>query len=275
MVRRIGAAACLTALAAMAAAASPGLARDLDNTSERAENSERAEVAPCAQLAADGLTETDRRALARDCALQAERTLGLEDPALVRRYREIADGLAAGRGGSAAQAALPYRRRAHRAAQRLLGAGSPEAGAAALDYARASILSGRCEAQDPATLGVLDAAAAGMRGKGAPSARLQGLREVATAFADLLAYRRAADLLERAARDSGATLGAADWERIGVWRSRIGDMAASAEAYRRGLALESSPRDRVRMEQALKQALFQSGDLEALRALQNKSPQNK
>lgn len=214
-------------------------------------------------------TETDaaqRAVAARECALSLEREYGLDDARLVGRYARIAETLAEAPGAGASQAALPYWRRAHRAAQRLYGAGSPKAGAAALDYARASILAGRCTAQDDLALGLLDDAATGLRAAEGEE-RLGGLRAVASGYADGLAYEKAASLLVEAGGEDGAALQDLDWERIGDWRHRSRDVAGAAEAYRRALSLDPASHDRQRIRQSLMQTLFELGDLESLEKL--------
>lgn len=247
-------------LFALAALLSLGVAR-----SEAAEEGGGGWPAGCSALGA-AMEDASRRVAARDCALAEERRLGPDHPDLIALYERIAETLAQGRGGVAAQAALPYRRRAHRTAQRLLGEQSFAAGAAALRYAQASILAGRCEAQDPRVIRLLDAAAAGMRA-GAADARRVGLKDVAMGYADALLYARALTVMLEAGGPKGAQLRAEEWERVGLWRHRLRDAPGAAAAYRRALALAPPPQDRFRLRQSLKQALFEMGDLDGLEAL--------
>ena len=210
--------------------------------------------------------EAEKRVSAASrCALALERIFGPDDRRLVGHFSEIAERLSAG-GGVSAGAALPYRRRAHRAAMRLYGQASPEAGGAALRYARAKILAGRCEPQSAEALDLLNAAASGMRAADG-AARLSGMRDVARGFADSLAFKQATALLLEAGGADGAALSVGDWERIGVWRTRVGDAAAAVDAFRRALRLDPPQHDRLRIRQSLRQALYEAGDFEGLRAL--------
>lgn len=204
---------------------------------------------------------------AHACAVAQEEALGPQDPRLIGLYRRIAETLS--KSGRGAYAALPFRRRAYAASERTHGPAAPETGGAALSYAQALILSGRCERFDPRLYALLDAAAIGF--DGAPegsAARLDGRRRIAIAYADALDYQKAADtLLEGAAPGDPASFAAEDWERIGRWREQTGDVGAAADAYEAALSVERNPVARARMEQRLRKMLFAAGDLERLRRL--------
>lgn len=216
-----------------------------------------------------------RVAAARECARAAEDSAGFTDPRLIDLYDRLGRGIAGARGTKAAIAALPYRRRAYRSADRLLGPEAGRTGQAALDHARGWILTGRCEGHDPRVLRLLEAARRGYAGAAA-GRRFTAYRAIAAAYADVLAYELAEETMLDAGAgatvggDAAPALGALEWERLGVWRLRRGALGPAAEAYRAALAATpaAEPRDAHRMRQALRRILFEQGDLDSLRALE-------
>ncbi|MEL6978202.1 MAG: hypothetical protein AAGM38_05930 [Pseudomonadota bacterium] len=218
---------------------------------------------PCAAIAAiDALDE--RAAAARACAEAAQASAGPIDPRLIELYHHLGGVVAAAQGPKAALAALPFQRRAYRAAERALGADAPRTGRAALDHARGWILTGRCEGHDPRVLSLLEAAQRGF--VGAPQAERSGaMRAIAAAYADVLAYEAAeAALLAHGEAERFAAL---DWERLARWRHRRGALPEARAAYEAALAAAPPARDALRMRRSLRLVLFELGDLEALQAL--------
>lgn len=251
----------LSLVAALAAAlANPAQA---DQDASGAVDALWTERCSAAEVGAD--LET-RLVAARDCSMATERAVGFEDPRLPDLYARLAKGIAAIRGRKAAIKALPYRRRSFRASERVLGAEDPRTGGAALDFARGWILTGRCEDRDPRVLTLLASARRGFEAAAAPE-RFEGLRAAAMAYADVLAFEEAIETM-LAAGDREDGLSAPEWERLGLWRHRVGALPGAADAYRNAIAAEPGARDRLRMRQSLKQVLFEVGDLEGLRALE-------
>lgn len=214
--------------------------------------------------AAGGVTEIcptpaqrDAAALeqARGCAIGLERDLGPDAPALRPVFSRLGDWFAGD--PATASGAMFFRNRALRLATAIDGPVSRGAADASLALARASILSGRCTAQDPKVLPLIRSAAAGYASLPADDpARRAGLLAAARAHADLLDFAAAADLL--------TVLGPAapaEWELLGNWRRLEGDLRAAADAWRQGW--DRAPGDsrvRQRLQAHLLRAYFELGD---------------
>ncbi len=202
-------------------------------------------------------------AAARACVIALERAVGPDAPELAPVFDRLGDWFAAD--ADTASGALYFRRRALRLARTGTDPQPAEIGEAALDLARSWILSGRCTAQDPRVLPLLDQAIDAYRAlPPASEARRRGLLAAAQARADLLDYAGAADLLaELEPRD------ATEWERLGDWRRRSGNIRGAAEAWRVGLHhADRESSQASRLEASLRRVYFQLGDVKALESLE-------
>lgn len=211
------------------------------------------------RLACNGIEQgpdEDRIRAARGCAAALEEVFDANAIHMVLLYLRIANEIA---DGGRVTNALPYRQKAYDAALRVVGPDQPMTGKIALEYAQGLIASARyatawarASTVDPEIDGALRAALRGFNGA-APTERYraEGYRWIATAYADAGSDKFAIAVMQALPEQTVFKLSPRDWEKLGQWRQRSGDLAGAADAYRAALNAEPDPASARRLQALL------------------------